>query len=715
MKLPNDGDVKNKAVEVDGPGAGSLRETTAAKKTKTAKEIVMPVFDAGKTPNADIFGGGFRIDFSETLPAFKTDYALAFRVTKQIDSDDDYFVTVSSSNNPPRLSQITQFQAMKSQNLLLPLGWDLVTDVNGVQFPAILFNLPRGEPLIPHINAQFQPQTAGASVQRFLQPMLPCINEMHTQGITYRAFSPTNLFIDVGGTRRDYLLGQCLSDPPGTMQHTVFETITAGMAERPYRGKEISSNDIYALGVMMVCLMRGAVPMVHMTDEEIIRRKLNLGSYNALTEGMNIAQNITEPLRGLLADSPNDRWGLEQIYGWLGGRNTDKKARTIKARSKINFHYQHNSYNSAPELAAVFAHNWDEAVEQTINPDIPVWIRHGIADESASNTIRELQNHVNSSGGVASKYDFNLHVAFAKMLFLMNPYSPIMFQNLRFTITGFGHLYAHYFNSPHSAEMNLIRALINVELINYWYINQKNRSTVYNSTIQEMALARQAISLERLEFGFERLLYVLYPDLPCLSPLFEKQFVFDLGTFLGALNKKLSQHDPKEYQFVMDRHLISYVGNRFRRNIANIIRASTEPMSSDTGKAQVLLLSLLQEEFNKRPFPELCRHACNLLEPAVLTYNNINLQTRLRQRLQNTSEIGRLSKLLDVIEDPKLLSNDHSNYYDALNEFGNNAHELNELERDKEHINNDITTRSNHYALLLCFAISAFGVLMLVF
>ncbi|MCH9844414.1 MAG: hypothetical protein K0U39_02795 [Alphaproteobacteria bacterium] len=715
MKLPNDADVKRKAVEVDAPGAGSLRDTSVAKKVKTSKEIIMPTFDAGKVPYADIFGGGFRIDFNQVLPVFQTDYALAYRVTKQIDSDSDYFVTISSSNNPPRLSQILQFQSMKSQNLMLPLGWDLVTDSNDAQFPAILFNLPRGEPLIPNINSQFQPQTASACVQRFLQPMLPCINEMHTQGITYRAFSPTNLLIDVGGTRRDYLLGQCLSDPPGTMQHIIFETITAGMAERPYRGKEISSNDIYALGVMMVCLMRGSVPMVHMSDDEIIRRKLNLGSFNALTEGMNIPQSISETLRGLLADSPNDRWNLDQIYAWLNGRNSDKKARTLKARSKINFHYQHNSYNSAPELAAVFAYNWDEAVEQTINPDIPVWIRHGIADEAASNMIRELQNHVNSSGGVASKYDFNLHVAFAKMLFLMNPYSPIMFQNLRFTITGFGHLYAHYFNNPNSTEMNLIRALINVELINYWYLNQKNRSTVYNSTIQEMALARQAISLERLEFGFERLLYVLYPDLPCLSPLFDKEFVFDLATLLTALNKKLSQHDPKEYQFTMDRHLISYIGNRFRRNIANIIRASTEPRSADTSKAQILLLSLLQEEFNKRPFPALCRHACNLLEPAVLIYNNVNLQDRLRQRLQNTAEIGRLSKLLDVIEDPKLLANDHSNYFDALNEYGRNAHILNELERDKEHINTDIKTRANHYALLLCFAISGFGVLMLLF
>ncbi|MCH9852167.1 MAG: hypothetical protein K0U45_01540 [Alphaproteobacteria bacterium] len=715
MKLPTDADVKRKAIEVEAPGAGSLRETSFAKQASAAKKIIMPAFDASKIPHADIFDKSFRIDFNQALPAFKTDYAVAYRVTKQIDGDADYFVTISSSNNPPRLSQITQFQAMKSQNLMLPLGWDLVTDINGVQFPVILFNLPRGEPLIPDIHAQFQPQTAAACVQRFLQPILPCVNEMHTQGITYRAFSPTNLFIDVGGTRRDYLLGQCLSDPPGTMQHIIFETITAGMAERPYRGKEISGNDIYALGVMMVCLMRGSMPMVHMSDYDILRRKLNLGSFNALTEGMSIAQGIIDPLRGLLADSPNDRWNLEQIYAWLNGRNTDKKTRSIKARSKINFHYQHNSYNSAPELAAVFAHDWDDAVEQTINPDIPVWMRHGVSDEATSNMIRELQNHVNSSGGVASKYDFNLHVAFAKMLFLMNPYSPIVFQNLRFTITGFGHLYAHYFNSPNSAEMNLIRALISVELINYWYINQKNRSTVYNSTIQEIALARQAISLERLEFGFERLLYVLYPDLPCLSPLFDKEFVFDLNSLLEALNKKLSQHDPNEYQFTMDRHLISYIGNRFRRNIANVIRASTEPRSADTGKAQVLLLSLLQEDFNKRPFPALCHHACKLLEPAVLTYNNVNLQNRLRQRLQNTAESGWLSKLLNVIEDQKLLMSDSSNYFDALNEYSNNANLLNELERTKEHINADIKTRANHYALLLCFAIASFGVLILFF
>ena len=714
MKLPTDADVINKAVEAESPGVGSLRESFLVKKS-TATKIIMPTFDVGKTPYVDVFGGGFRIDFQQPLQVFNTDYTVAYRVIKQIDGEDDYLVTISSSNNPPRLSQILQFQSMKSQNLMLPLGWDLVIDANGAQFPAILFNLPRAEPLIPDINSRFQPQNASACVQRFLQPMLACVSEMHAQGITYRAFSPTNLFIDIGGTRRDYLLGQCLSDPPGTMQHTVFETITAGMAERPYRGKEVSGNDIYALGVMMVCLMRGAVPMVHMTDDEIIRRKLNLGSFNALTEGMNISPTITDPLRGLLADNPNDRWSLEQIYGWLNGRNNDKKSRALKARSKINFHYQHNSYNSSSELAAVFAHNWDDAVEQTVNPDIPVWIRHGVSDEATSNQIRELQNHVSSSGGVASKYDFNLHVAFAKMLFLMNPYSPIVFQNLRFTITGFGHLYAHYFNNPNSNEMNVIRSLISVELINYWYINQKNRSTVYNVAIKEIALARQAITLERLEFGFERLLYVLYPDLPCLSPLFDKEFVFDLATLLEALNKKLTTHDPKTYQFMMDRHLISYIGNRFKRNISNIIRAATEPRSADTSKAQILLLSLLQEEFNKRPFPTLCLHACHLLEPVVLTYNNVKLQERLRQRLQNTAQIGWVSKLLDVIEDPKLLANDNSNYFDALNEYSNNSHALNELERTKEHINADIYSRSTYYSLLLCFVISSFGALMLFF
>ncbi len=713
MKLPTD-DAHEKAVEVKGPGASSLQESRIVSKSATAKKVIMPEFDANKHQYEDIFDGAFRIDYSQHLPVFSTEFSYAYRVTKVIDHEDDYFVTISSSNNPPRLSQISEFQNMKAQNVMLPLGWDLVHDINGIQFPAILYNLPHGDPLIPDIYAQFQPQPVSACVQRFMQPMLPCINEMHSQGITYRAFSPTNLFIDVGGTRRDYLLGQCLSDPPGTMQHTVFETATAGMADKEYRGREVSGNDVYALGIMMICLMRGSVPMVHMSDYEIIRRKLNLGSYYAITEGMNIPPAVAEPLRGLLADNPNERWNLEQIYSWLNGRQSDKKARMLKSRSKINFHYHHHSFDSASELAAVFAHEWDDAVEQTVNPDIPVWMRHGVSDEVTGSLIRDLQNHVNASGGVASKYDFNLHVAFAKMLFLMNPYSPMIFQNLRFTITGFGHLYARHFNNPNSPEMTLIRAIISVELIQYWYTHQKHRSSIYNSTIQEIALARQAITLERLEFGFERLLYVLYPDLPCLSPMFDKEFVFDLTTLLDVLDKKLAEQNPDEYKFILDRHIVSYIGTRFKRNVSNVLRASIEMRSpADAGKAQVFLLSLLQEEFSQRPFPMLCRHACNLLEPAVLAYNNVKLQNRLRQRLQNTAKIGWLSQLLDVIEDQKLLRSDNSNYADAQAEYSRNVFLLTELARTKEHINTDIESRAKRYSLFVCLTIASFGILTL--
>ena len=713
MKLPNEID-NSKTTETTGPGTSSLQESRISSKAGGITKIILPEFDVNQTPYADIFDKAFRIDYNNYLPAFSTEYAQAFRVVKLIDNEDDYFVTICSSSNPPRLSQIAAFQNMKAQNVMLPIGWDLIWDINGQQFPVILYNLPHGDPLISDIHGQFQPQTAAAAIQRFLQPMMPCINEMHSQGITYRAFSPTNLFIDIGGTQRDYLLGQCLSDPPGTMQHTVFETVTAGMAEKEYRGKEVSANDIYALGVMLVCLMRGSVPMAHMNDYEISRRKLNLGSYSAVCEGMNIPSTMTDPIRGMLADSTNERWTLEQLHAWLSGRQTDKKTRTIKSRSKMNFHYHHHSYDTATELAAVFAHEWDDAVEQTVNPDIPIWMRHGVSDEITGSLIRELQNHVNASGGIASKFDFNLHVAFAKMLFLMNPHSPMIFQNLRFTITGFGHLYARYYKNQNSPEMTLIRALISVELIHYWYTHQKYRSSIYNSVIQEIALARQAINLERLEFGFERMLYVLYPDLPCLSPFFDKEFVFDLSNFLDTLEIKLESLDLNEHNFNLDRHMISYIGTRFKRNISNVLRASVETRNpSDNAKAQVLLMSLLQEEFSKKPLPHLCRHACNLLLPAINAYNNVRLQERLQRRLLQTAEIGWLSQLLEVIEDQRLLSSDNINYKDALTEYARNVNELTEISRKKEHIHTDIQARSNRYSLFTCLILASFGVLTL--
>ncbi len=700
-----------------GHGSSSLAKETFTKRSEHIAKIYSAIIDFEQTPYLDIFDNKFRINFHDPIHWLDTNYASAFRTTKRIDNENSYYTLICSASHPPRLSQLQQFQTLKTLNMVLPLGWDLIEDDAKKQYPIVLFALPQSEPLIQKLTMNFQPQAPIICMQRFLQPILSTINELHTIGATYRAFSPTNLFIDLSGNvQRDYMLGQCISDPPGTMQHTVFETISAGMANNDYRGKELSSNDTYALGVMMVCLMRGSIPMAHMDDIEISRRKLSLSSFSALTEGLNVPINMKDPLRGMLADNVNERWTLERIYGWLSGRQGEKKVRIIKSRSRMSFHYHHQSFNTSTELAAFFANSWNDSVEQTINPDIPIWIRHGVADEATSNYIRDLQSQVSISGGMASRYDANLHIAFAKMLFLMNPHSPIVFQDLRFTMTGFGQLFAQFFAHPNSAEMIQLKSVISTELIQYWYRHQKSRSTIYNSIIQEIALARQAITLERLEFGFERMLYTLYPDLPCLSPIFHGKFVFDLATFLDALEEKLSMEDPETYQFLVDRHMISYIGTRIQRNLTGVLRIAMDMHSElASKKAQIILLSVLQEDFSPRPFPILCQYACGLLETALMSYHNTKLRNRLRTRLYNTAKIGWLNQLIDVIEDGRLLRTDNSNYAQARTEYARNANILSELARTKEHVNDDVKTRSNRYTLIVCLSISALGVIILLF
>ena len=720
MRQPaeNHNDEFHHDVHEQGHGVSSLTQSAHSSKTDIIDAIQLANLDPNKLPAIDIFDGKFRINVTARLNVLDSYYARAYRTTRLLDNDNHFYCMVCSDSSPPRLSQITQLQEMQSQNIILPLGWDIIRDVTGQEYPVILFALPRSQPLLADLMGSFQPQAPIACVQSFLQPLLSTINELHSVGITYRALSPNNLFITPSSAQRNYILGQCLTDPPGTMQPTVFETATAGMAHRDFRGKELANNDVYALGVMMLCLMRGSMPMAHMSDIDIIRRKLNLTSFIALTEGVNIPAMLKDPLRGMLNDNPSERWTLDQVFNWVNGNQTERKTRNLKARSRMSFHYHYENFETPNELAVYFADKWDESVEQTINPDIPIWMRHGVSDEMTSNEIREIQNRVGLSSNMTSKYDANLHIAFAKMLFLLNPYSPILFQDLRFTLTGFGQLFAKYFRHHNSAQMGQVKSIIHNELITYWYHHQPTRSTVYSNIIQEVSLARQAMTAERLEFGFERMLYILYPDLPCLSTFFEKEFVFDLATFLDVMENKLKRLEAQEARavFQIDRHMIGYIGSRFHRNISNVLRTASDTNSeTHAKKAQIIILSLLQEEFSRRPFPTLCHYACHLLEPVLQGYNNVKLRERIRKRLLKTAKLGWINQLLDVIEDARLMRNDQRNYANAYNEYEANAANLVAITKEREHVLEDVADKANRYSLILCLSLAGLGILILLF
>ena len=102
--------------------------------------------------------------------------------------------------------------------------------------------------------------------------------------MTHRAIRPDNVLSRRRG--QQVTLGAAWAAPPAMHQPTVFEAPFSAMCHPAGRGDGTSADDIYALGVLLLVLAAGQIPMANLDDATIISRKLDLGSFAALTAGV---------------------------------------------------------------------------------------------------------------------------------------------------------------------------------------------------------------------------------------------------------------------------------------------------------------------------------------------------------------------------------------------------------------------------------------------
>ena len=78
------------------------------------------------------------------------------------------------------------------------------------------------------------------------------------------------------------VLGPNVTSPPGYDQQPIFEPLDRAMAQPNGRGLGNSSDDIYALGINIILAFLGYNPVAKISDEDLIKHRLENGSYNAI-------------------------------------------------------------------------------------------------------------------------------------------------------------------------------------------------------------------------------------------------------------------------------------------------------------------------------------------------------------------------------------------------------------------------------------------------
>ncbi|MEM8833915.1 MAG: serine/threonine-protein kinase, partial [Pseudomonadota bacterium] len=265
-------------------------------------------------------------------------------------------------------------------------------------------------------------------------PMIDLLEDLANKDLVHGEIWPGNIFYGGGGIGDKIVLGECLSMPASTNLPALYEPVERALADPEGKGTGTLADDIYSLGVSLAVILRSSTPEANLSDDEILERKIEKGTYTTLLKDDRFSGAILELLRGLLYDDPNQRWTLEDIRAWQDGRRLSPKQFSPRIKSNRPVIMEKKKYVRPELLAKDFVNYPLEAQKIVENDELMQWIDRAIEDKSLKT---RLEQTVKESNNLDQGNDFShrLSVAVSSVLF---PEMPVLYKELRFNPRGFG-------------------------------------------------------------------------------------------------------------------------------------------------------------------------------------------------------------------------------------------------------------------------------------
>ncbi len=636
--------------------------------------------EGGKTAGAAVpdriaLNDRFEIATGSPLPQFDSPPAVAYRAHHARDSSAALFALICDPKMPPRLDSISAFLRIDNRALLEVVESGIVEWApEGRMCPAIVFRQPQADRVFQTLDETHEPMSEDRVTRFLISPLSDILKELHHAGHTHRAIRPNNLFFD-DPNHNIIKLGEGISSPIASTQPVLFEPIDMGLAHPLGRGDAGPAPDLYALGVTILCLLIGRVPCRGLSDEDIISRKMDMGSYAALAENERISLTMMEPLRGLLNDDEHERWNIEDLSLWVSGRRLSPKQQSLPAKASRSIVIAGKEYSTARELARGLADNWERAIEPITNGELDTWLRRSLGDEN----IIEAVNLAKSAYMGSGREDDDRLIS--RIIIALHPEGPIRYRGFNATVEGLASLMAAKIEDSDACRN--FSEIVRGDLPLYWLEAQPNLRSDVLPFVSQFDKLKPSLQRRGLGTGLERIAYDLNPRLPCLSPLFERDYVLDIEYLLPAYERLA--RDGFKGRRLIDQHVASFIAARSKRPLGNDFRKienTDQPYVFEV--AQIKLLSTIQLSLPKRSYPALCALAARMLAPAIKRFHGREARRQVKARLQKSMGRGRLKDILDVVDNRRELAQDKHNFEVAIGEYTKTVLDLHKLERDEQ-------------------------------
>lgn len=609
-----------------------------------------------------LLAGRYFVHSGQPLGELATPTAQAFAADDKKDSSRVLFALICNPQLPPRVGVMRSLKGAQSPGLMQMVEWGtMFWPPMGRQVMTIIYERPVVARVMASLNDEIRRIDDISFAQRLVAPLIAAIRELTARGVTHRAIRPTNMYY-TDADKEQIVFGDCATSPPGFDQPLIFETIESGMAHPAGRGSGNYGNDLYSLGVTILFLALGRNPVGHMSDADVLKAKIQQGSYSALVGDARLPLPVTEILRGLLCDDPDQRWNLESLDMWLAGRRLSPLLTKMEKRGARAFPFNGKEYWNCRELAAAFSRHWDKAISVVRDGQVEIWLKRAISDkELAEHVAGVVANATAGEGAERTTTDMMM----TKVCMLLDPAAPIRYKGLHVMPDGLGALLASLYLQD--GDVNLFSELVLREIPKMWYESQPKYNPDHTIWGQINKQLRLYLQQRGLGYGMERVLYETNEVLPCQSPLLGEEYVVEIRQLLPALNAAAKKGDQKGWP--IDRHIAAFISARFGHDVDKYIAQLNDQNKEKANLAMLNLLAVVQYRLGPESLPNLAGWVGGLMQPCINSFHSRDQRQHLEKEIPKVVRKGSLVELYQLVDDAESRQKDNDGFGWAIADY----------------------------------------------
>lgn len=507
-----------------------------------------------------------------------------------------------------------------------------------------------------------------------VRPLTAVLTEMRNTGIVHGHINPMNMFNGNDPSLERIMLGDCLSVPCSYAQPTLYEPVEKAMCNLVARGGGTSADDLYSFGVSLAIIIRRKDPMPGFSDEEIIKEKIEHGSYTALMGKERLTADLLELMRGLLYDDPGQRWTVDDIHLWMEGQRLTPKQSAKQKKAVRPLLFNGEKYLRQRVLAMDLDKNQAEAVHLIESSQLAQWVERSVDDTRLAERMEDALQPLNEVGRGAGFWDRLM----SRVAMALDPDAPIRYRGMRLNPEGIAKAMAEAFVLRR--DIQPFAEIINQQMVVNWVKVQSDSSVDIGSLMSRLDNCRAFLKQGSIGYGIERCLYYLAPEVHCLSDRLRAYYVRSPEEMMYAFEDMSAR--PNRPELFIDRHIAAFLSVKDRR----VIDAHTVELNSSEPHRKVMgnlkTLASIQKRSRMETFPGIAGWIASALGPAYARIHDRELRAKIVAKIEQIKADGDLSKIAALLDSTTIIQNDMAGFRTAMRQYADLRTEYRELKAD---------------------------------